>query len=203
MSRIPEQRDRSARATVCVRSAGRRDHDEIRRVIREAYGQYEPLLPGPVFDRYLADLLDLELHAANGELVVAEHGQHIVGQVAFYPDTALLGFTFPPGWASGRGLAVHPAARGLGVARALIAHSERRARSNHSPVFAFHTAGFMGTAIELYDGLEYQRAPEYDVDLALHYGFDGFDPIPVIAYRRDLLATPAFPRPSRLTRRSQ
>ena len=55
-------------------------------------------------------------------------------------------------------------------------------------MFAFHTAGFMGTAIALYDGLGYQRAPEYDVDLGLHYGFDGFDPIPVIAYRRDLVA---------------
>jgi predicted N-acetyltransferase YhbS len=186
MSRIPEQRDHSARAAVCVRSADRRDHEDIREVIRAAYGQYEPRVPAPVFERYLADLLDLDLHAANGDLVVAEHDHQIVGYVAFYPDTALLGFTFPPGWASGRGLAVHPAARGLGVARALIAHNERRARTSRSPVFAFHSAGFMGTAIELYDGLGYQRAPEYDVDLALHYGFDGFDPIPVIAYRRDL-----------------
>jgi GNAT superfamily N-acetyltransferase len=197
MSRLPEQRCSSAsRPAVCVRSADRRDHPDIRALIRAAYGQYEPHLPPPVFDRYLADLLDLDRHEANGRLLVAEHDHRIVGYVAFYPDTALLGFNFPPGWASGRGLAAHPSARGRGVARALIATNERLARANHSPVFAFHTAGFMGTAIELYNGLGYQRDPAYDVDLARHYGFDGYDPIPVIAYRRDLVpvTTPASQR---------
>src|ERR1700755_3383319 len=191
MSRLPEQRPVSPRAAVCVRSSDRRDHEDIRTIIRAAYEQYEPRVPAPVFQRYLADLLDLDLHATNGDLVVAEHDHRIVGYVAFYPDTALLGFGFPPGWASGPGLAVPPAARGRGVARALIAHNDGRAGASRSPVFAFHTAGFMGTAIDLYDWLGDQRDPEYDVDLARHYGFDGFDPIPVIAYRRDLVGDPA------------
>jgi len=175
-----------------VRSADRRDHSEIRDVIRAAYGQYEPHLPAPVFARYLEDLLDLDRHEANGRLLVAEHDHRVVGYVAFYPDTALLGYNFPPGWASGRGLAAHPSARGRGVARALIAANERLARANHSPVFAFHTAGFMGSAIELYNCLGYRRDPAYDIDLARHYGFEGHDPIPVIAYRRDLVEAPAL-----------
>jgi GNAT superfamily N-acetyltransferase len=197
MSRLPTQLTAASAPSVCVRSADRRDHAGIRSLLRSSYGPYAPHLPAPVFRRYLADLLDLDRHGAAGELLVAERDGGIVGYVAFYPDAGLLGFDFPSGWASGRGLAAHPAARGRGVARALIAENERRARVNQSPVFAFHTAGFMGTAIALYDGLGYQRAPEYDVDLGVHYGFDGFAPIPVIAYRRDLVAAAApFPRPS-------
>ena len=158
MSRIPQQLTATERPAVCIRAADRRDHRSIRTLVRAAYGQYAPSVPAPVFRRYLADLLDLDRHAANGELLVAEHDHRVVGYAAYYPDAGRLGFNFPNGWASGRGLAVHPAARGLGVARALIAESERRARAEQAPAFAFHTAGFMGTAIELYDGLGYQRA---------------------------------------------
>jgi GNAT superfamily N-acetyltransferase len=203
MSRLPEQPTTSVRAAVCVRAADRNDHTAIRAVLWASYAPYAPHVPAPVFLRYLADLLDLDRHAANGRLLVAEHDGGIVGYAAFYPDAARLGFDFPSGWASGRGLASHPAARGRGIARALIAHCEQLARDQGSPVFAFHTAGFMGTAIALYDGLGYRRAPEYDVDLARHYGFDGYEPIPVIAYRRDLGPDPTlpFPQPSSSTHR--
>jgi len=57
----------------------------------------------------------------------------------------------PPGWASGRALAVHPAARGNGAARALLATGERLARQAGAPVLAFHTMSFMTGAIALYD----------------------------------------------------
>ena len=180
-----------------VRRAGPGDHAAVRFLLLAAYLPYAPHVPAPVFRHYLADLLDVDRHAAQGPLLVAEADGRIVGSAAFYPDAGTLGFGFPSGWASGRALAAHPAARGRGVARALIAACERLARADRSPVFAFHTAGFMSSAIALYDGLGYVRAPAYDVDLAQHYGFDGYDPIPVIAYRRDLVAaaTP-FPGPS-------
>ena len=194
MSLIPDQPTIAPAAGITVRPAVRRDHHRIRSVVRAAYGQYAPLVPAPVFRRYLTDLLDLDRHAANGHLLVAEHDHRIVGYGAFYPDTARLGFGFPPGWASGRGLAAHPEARGRGVAQALIAESERLARASGSPVFAFHTAGFMRGAIALYDRLGYERAPQYDIDLARHYGFLGLASIPVIAYRRVLCAVPALQR---------
>jgi GNAT superfamily N-acetyltransferase len=191
MSRLPEQLTAS-RPAVCVRAADERDHASIRALLWAAYAPYAPHVPAPVFLRYLSDLLDLERHATNGQLLVAEDDDRIVGCAAFYPDAGRLGFGFPAGWASGRGLAVDPTARGRGVARALITACERVARADLAPVFAFHTAGFMTTAIALYDRLGYQRAPEYDVDLAEHFGFDGFDPIPVIAYRRDLVTDPVL-----------
>ena len=66
------------------------------------------------------------------------------------------------------------------------------ARAAGSPVFAFHTATFMASAVQLYEHLGYQRAPDYDVDLAEHYGIRGLAPIPLLAYRRDLVG----PRPT-------
>jgi GNAT superfamily N-acetyltransferase len=121
--------------------------------------------------------------------VVAETGGEIQGSAAFYRDTTVQGVGWPPGWSGGRGLAVLPSARGHGVARALLAECERRARAAGSPVFAFHTAAFMAAAVELYEHLGFRRAPEFDMDLATHYGVLGLAPIPVLAYRRDLTPT--------------
>ncbi len=176
---------------VTVRPATPADHPRIRAVLRAAYGQFARTLPTQVFGPYEADLLDLETHARHGILVVAEAGGVVLGSGAFYCDTHVQGFGWPAGWSGGRGLAVHPAARGRGVAQALIAECERLAREVGAPVFAFHTAAFMSHAVRLYDHLGYQRAPEYDVDLAAHYGIHGLAPIPLLAYRRDL--TTALP----------
>ncbi|HEX3306314.1 MAG TPA: GNAT family N-acetyltransferase, partial [Streptosporangiaceae bacterium] len=85
-----------------------------------------------------------------------------------------------------RALAVHPGARGHGVARALMAASERLARESGAPVFAFHTASFMTDAIALYDRLGFRRAPEFDFDMAAHYGGTGATPITALAYLHQL-----------------
>ena len=108
------------------------------------------------------------------------------GSVAFYPDAAVQGFGLPSGWATGRALAVHPDVRGHGVARALLVAVERLAREAGAPVFAFHTASFMTNAIAWYDRLGYRRAPEFDFDMAAHFGRFGAAPITSIAYLRHL-----------------
>jgi ribosomal protein S18 acetylase RimI-like enzyme len=54
------------------------------------------------------------------------------------------------------------------------------------PVFAFHTASFMTDAIALYDRLGFRRAPEFDFDMAAHYGGTGAAPITALAYLRQL-----------------
>ena len=142
---------------------------------------------------YLADLLDLERHASHGRLLVVEADEQVRGLTeAFYPDASVQGFGWPPGWASGRALAVRPAARGLGVARALLASCERLARESGAPVFAFHTASFMTGAIALYERLDYHRAPEFDFDMAARFGRSGAAPITSIAYLRHL--NPPSPR---------
>jgi GNAT superfamily N-acetyltransferase len=172
-----------------VREATPDDRPEIRRTILAAYQPYAEVLQPRVFDRYLADLLDLGTHARRGRLLVGDVDGRVAGYVAFYPDISVQGVGWPVGWAGGRGLAVRTGAAGRGVARALVAECERRGRALGSPAFAFHTASFMTRARALYDGLGYQRAPEFDLDLAAHFAGSGGPPELAIAYRRDLTDT--------------
>ena len=174
-----------------VRDAAPADYPAIRAVVIAAYHQYADLIARDIFSPYLADLLDLERHARHGRLLVVEADEQIRGSAAFYPDASVQGFGWPVGWAGGRALAVHPAARGLGVARALLASCERLAREAGAPVFGFHTASFMTGAIALYERLGYRRAPEFDVDMAARYGGFGATPIMSIAYIRHLTWTRA------------
>lgn len=180
-----------------VRPATEADQSAVRRLVLAAFGPYAGEMDPAVFLPYLGDLLDLQRHAAHGLLLVAEVDGDIAGFGAFYPDIALQDMGWPAGWAGGRGLAVHPSARHLGVARALLAACEERARALGAPVFAFHTVGFMRQAVALYNGLGYQRAPEHDIDLNSHYGVDTDVPAVAIAYRRDL--EPRVPRRLRQT----
>ena len=172
-----------------VRDAVPADYPAIREVLIAAYRQYADLLSLDIFSPYLADVLDLEKHARHGRLLVVEADGRVCGFGAFYPDAAVQGVGWPAGWASGRALAVHPAARGRGVARTLLATCERLAREAGAPVFAFHTASFMTDAITLYERLGFRRAPEFDFDLAARYSRFGAAPIMSITYLRCL--TPA------------
>ena len=167
-----------------VRGAVPADHAAIRAVVIAAYGQYADLIPPDIFSAYLADLLDTEAHASHGPLFVAEADERVCGYGAFYPDASDQGVGWPPGWASGRALAVHPAARGHGVARALVATGERLAQDGGSPVLAFHTHSYMTGAIALYERLGYRRVPEFDFDVAAHFGRPGATPITSLAYFR-------------------
>jgi GNAT superfamily N-acetyltransferase len=179
--------DTALSPALLVRSAGPADHPAIRDVLIAAYGQYAGLMGSDIFPNYLADLLHLDRHACYGRLLVAETGGRVAGSAAFYPDASVQGVGFPAGWAGGRGLAVHPSARGSGVGRTLLAACERLARQAGAPVFAFHTATFMTGAISLYERLGYLRAPELDFDMAAHYGRrSGSAPIMSIAYVRHL-----------------
>jgi GNAT superfamily N-acetyltransferase len=189
---VPDTAVSTRRKTVpYVRNAVPADHPAIREVVIAAYSQYAGLIAPDIFSRYLAGLLDLETHASHGRLLVAEAAERVCGFAAFYPDALVQGFGWPPGWAGGRGLAVDPAVRGHGVARALLATFERLAHDCGAPVFAFHTASFMTSAIALYERLGYRRAPEFDFDMAARFGRSGAAPITAIAYLRHLTRTRA------------
>jgi len=176
----------AARPTVApfVRAAVPADHPAIREVVIAAYRQYADLIPPDVFTAYLADLLDLDTHARHGRLFVVDAGERVCAFAAFYPDGLTQGF--PPGWVSGRALAVHPDARGNGAARALLATGEHLALQAGAPVFAFHTHSYMTGARGLYERVGYRRAPDFDFDLAARFGGPGATPIMALAYLRDV-----------------
>ncbi|GAA4698688.1 GNAT family N-acetyltransferase [Nocardioides conyzicola] len=185
---------------VTVRLATRDDHAAMRAVITAAYAQYEMAVGPEAFDRYLADLLDLDLHASHGPLVVAEVDGVVRGSAAFYPESAAQGLGWPAGWSGGRALAVHPDARGHGVARALVAACEELAHEYGAPVFAFHTLELMTDAIRLYERLGFVRAPAYDRDLLPHFGVTAGPPLRAIAYQRTFAATERRPSGLQLLR---
>ena len=174
-----------------VRDAVPADYPAIRDVVIAAYRQYADLVAPDIFSAYLADLLDLDTHARLGRLLVVEADQWICAFGAFYPDASVQGVGLPAGWASGRALAVHPAARGIGAAPALMAAGERLAREAGAPVLAFHTVSFMTGAIALYERLGYRRAPEFDYDWAAFRSRSAATPITAFAFLRDLTGTRA------------
>jgi GNAT superfamily N-acetyltransferase len=180
-----------------VRPAEPADHPVIRDILRTAYRQYTRDIAPTVWKPFLTDLLDLDRHARHGQLLVAVVDEAvvdeaIVGYAAFYPDASVQGFGWPPGWAGGRGLAVDPAFRGHGVAATLLTELEDRARAAGAAVFAFHTSGFMTSAVALYERLGYCRAPRFDIDVNAHYGVPAAArPWPALAYLRRLASRPA------------
>jgi predicted N-acetyltransferase YhbS len=177
---------RRAGTAVSVRDAGPADHPAVRELLRAAYQQYETDLPPGGMEYYLADLLDLEGRAEGSRLLVAERRGRLAGTVTFFPDAAVEGLGWPSGWAGFRALGVDPALRRLGVGRRLTRECLDRARAVGAPVLCLHTAAFMTAAVAMYEGMGFQRAPEYDFDPRDISPTDLGETITVIAYRIDL-----------------
>src|SRR5262249_13389462 len=112
MSLQPTRVDLPTPARVLVRPALTSDRPAIRAVVTAAYAPYAHVLGVGLFARYQADLLDLDRHECLGDLLVAEVDGVVRGSGTYYPEAAEEGVGWPRGWATGRGLAVDPAARG-------------------------------------------------------------------------------------------
>jgi hypothetical protein len=105
----------------------------------------------------------------------------------FFADASTEGLGLPEGWAGFRTLAVHPAARGRGIARALSRRCVDAARARNTRTVGIHTAAFMRTACGIYEQIGFRRCPEHDLRFSAVLGLDlGAHDIPVIAYRLDL-----------------
>jgi ribosomal protein S18 acetylase RimI-like enzyme len=138
-------------------------------VIAAAYAEYAQVLGPALHAAYLDDLLDLE-GRTHGQLLVVKVGRQMAGTVTFFADASHGGHGWPSGWASVRAIGVDPAFRGLGIARRMMDECLRRADACGADVIGLHTASFMGSAVRLYEGLGFQRVPEYDFDAAAHLG---------------------------------
>jgi predicted N-acetyltransferase YhbS len=174
-----------------VRDARPADHPAVRGVLLAAYQEYASVMPPPVFDRYLADLLDLDSRSRTGRLLVAEHEGRIVGTVTSYDDAAAEGVGWPSGWAGLRALGVDPAARRLGIGHALVEACLERAGAAGAAVLCLHTADFMTAAVAMYLGMGFRRVPSFDFDAPGHRRPGGVRPVRVIAFRLDLPTDPS------------
>lgn len=166
-------------ASVYLRDARPEELDEVSRLLRAAYQQYENSIPSGVWQYYLEDILDVRSRQATARLIVAGVNSRLAGTVTLYlnaPSSSEAGW--PEGWAGIRLLAVDPRYRRRGIGRALMDECVRRCREQGIATIGLHTTEIMDVARRMYERMGFKRIPEFD-----------FHPAPgvvAMAYRLDL-----------------
>jgi GNAT superfamily N-acetyltransferase len=151
-----------------IRDALETEIDFIREQRVNAYSEHAAAIPRGhwlALRKAILSSADVEPHV---ELIIAEIDGKIVGSVALFPakTDAYEGYVEELNYPEIRMLAVDPAARGKGVATALIAECIKRARLKGYEIIGLHTADFMKDAIKLYGKLGFTRLPQYDFEPA-------------------------------------
>jgi ribosomal protein S18 acetylase RimI-like enzyme len=147
-----------------IRPMGPGDMAAVRAVLRASNVQFEDKVPKPLFDAYLANVLDLESRLDQSTTMLATWEGRTVGTVTYYADAndEGVGPTIPRGTAGIRAVAVDPSARGLGIGGRLAAAAVDLARGDGATAIVLHTWAVMTSAIRLYEGIGFRRAPTYD-----------------------------------------
>ena len=137
-----------------IRTARESEREAADRIARTAFAEYEAAFPDwiPLLrtGHPMANL------ALDGELLVADEDGVIVGTVGYLPPGRSRDDVFQPDWAVLRMMAVHPAHRGRGIARALVDECAHRARRDGAHALALYTSPAMKTAVELYRRVGFQ-----------------------------------------------
>ncbi|HEX8903812.1 MAG TPA: GNAT family N-acetyltransferase, partial [Longimicrobiaceae bacterium] len=151
------------------------DHDAIAALNVAAYAEFRARIGEDAWGRMHANITAVAGAAAAAVQLVAREGGQVLGSVLYYPPGTTIP-PLPPEWASLRTLAVAPAARGRGVAAALMRECVARARAEGAPVLGLYTTEMMAPAIALYERLGFVR----DAELPPRHGH------PCWRYRLDL-----------------
>ena len=166
---------------VTVRAARPEEGGAVAALLRDTYTAFAGELPPDLLHAWLDDVLDPQ---AATTLVALVDGTlagtarlHLAGTYAV---------PLPAGSAGVRAVAVAPAFRRAGVARALMAACAERARAAGATALHLHTAPFMTAAVALYASLGYRRDPAVDLDVGVRFGTAPAGASVVAAYRRDL-----------------
>jgi len=138
-----------------IRSAGVEDHEAIARLTLAAYEEL-------VDAAYLGQLRDVAGRAGDGELLVAELGDQLVGAVTYADSGPLASILRGTEEASFRMLAVDPAARGRGAGRALAVACLQLARAAGRTRMVISTGPRMLAAHALYASLGFTHVPTRD-----------------------------------------
>ena len=151
--------------TIEVREATPEEHPEAGEVTAEAYREF--VLPGDDdWERYLLRIADVAARAAQTTILVAVEDGRVLGSLTLEIDGRVRDEEveeqrpLEPEEAHIRMLGVDPAARGRGVARALMAESEARARAAGKTFMTLHTTHRMKAAQAMYERLGYERTPD-------------------------------------------
>jgi N-acetylglutamate synthase-like GNAT family acetyltransferase len=171
--RFPKNKD------LIIRDAHPDELDEVSLLLRDAYQQYESLIPPERWKNYLADIMDVRGRLDESDLIVAELDHRLAGCVTLYLEgSKSFPEAWPAGWAVVRLLAVHPDFRGRCIGHALMEECIRRCRKASIKTVGLHTTEIMEVARHMYERMGFTRVPEHD-----------FHPAPgitVMAYRLQL-----------------
>jgi ribosomal protein S18 acetylase RimI-like enzyme len=166
-----------------VRTATWSEAPDIGQLLRRAYAEHATDFPWPtIWEPYAASVADVVGRWGDSTILVAELDAEVVGSVDYHPPssgvyshaatTELIepadraAVHIEPTWAAVRCLAVDPACRGRGIARALMDELIARARRDGANLVFLHSVPNMTSAIELYQSLGFVRMPERDFRIA-------------------------------------
>lgn len=134
--------------------------EAVRRLLVESYQQYEHAYTNPqLWDSYLTNIKASVDNPDVKKILVAKSEDHILGTLQLFdssetayqkPDLEIFSPII-------RLLAVHPQARGRGVAQALIKASVQFAKSQGADQLYLHSSDKMQQAIRLYEWLGFKR----------------------------------------------
>ena len=142
-----------------VRPARPVEFDEVARLVVAAYSAGGHL---EAADGYAAVLGDVAGRAELHPVLVAERAGALVGSVTLTPPGTPLSKDAGPEEYEFRFLGVAPEAWGTGVAEALVAACEGRARSAGAARMVISVIDWNEAGLRLYERLGYHRVPERD-----------------------------------------
>lgn len=152
---------------------------DVALLIKDAYHQYEKLLPPEAWKAYVEDMMNVSRRLSESQLIIAEVAGKLAGTVTLYLNGGHSSQEgWPNGWAGIRLLAVHPTYRGCGIGRTLMEECIRRCRRQGIATIGLHTSEMMDVARRMYERMGFIRVPEFDS----HPRPD----VVVMAYRLDL-----------------
>jgi ribosomal protein S18 acetylase RimI-like enzyme len=148
-----------------VREATVAEHAAAGQVAAEAYREF--VRPGDDdWERYLLRIADVASRADRTTILVAVDDGRVVGSLTLEIDGRVRDDEdeeqrpLEPWEAHIRMLGVDPAERARGVARALMAESEARARAAGKTFMTLNTTHRMKAAQAMYERLGYERTPD-------------------------------------------
>jgi ribosomal protein S18 acetylase RimI-like enzyme len=148
-----------------VREATPDEHPEAGRVTSEAYREF--VGPGDEdWERYLRRIANVAERADQTTIMIAVEDGRVLGSLTLELDGRVRDEgeegqrPLEPEEAHIRMLGVDPAARARGVARALMAESEARARAAGKTFMTLNTTQRMKAAQAMYERLGYERAED-------------------------------------------
>ena len=152
-----------------IRLAQPRDFDAIAALNVEAYREFADHMTRDNWQKMEASISSVESRARSTRFLTMWDRGIIVGSVGYCQAGKGNPEIFPPDWAAVLLLAVAPAHRGRGIARALVSACIASAREDSAKVIGLFTSELMTGVQQLYESLGFRRESELPPRLGLRY----------------------------------